>query len=727
MTANRNHNLSAVDRPLALRARGDIRAMSVSFSGQSGHVLKDPLTLELFHLTAEEHFLFDAMREPTSLSQLRRGFEQQFAPRRVTHEALQQGLNNLYRQGLLLGEAIAQGQELMERNDRRRRSEQLQGFFQLLSFRLGSVDATGIVDGLYGKVRWMFSWPVMLMAISAALYSSWILLGHGREVIAKLPSLAELAQPRYLLLWLATVVMVKVIHELAHATTCHHFGGRCHEIGVLLLAFIPCLYCDVTDVWRLPSKWQRIAVSAAGMIAELVIASIALIAWWHTEPGLLHTWCLSLVIVCSIGTLMININPLLRYDGYYILSDLVEVPNLSGRSQGLLPAALKRWLLGQPQSADPLLSRRQRRGLLVYAVATRVYMTLVLLGIFVMLLAWTRPHRLENLVYTLGVLVLAGMLFRPLPSIWQVLRNPTLRASLRGVRLFLFGAGVAAIFVFLFYWPIARTVTGPIVFVPAEGQTVYATTAGELQFAVAPGTRVRKGDVIARLTEPDFEMARVEQHGEREVRRVRYEQLHSMRAWNVEASELLPTAEAALADAESQLEQIRQREEELVVTAPAAGVVVAPPHVERGREEESRLSRWSGSPLDERNLGSWIEPGTVLCMVADSGHLEALLAVDQADVSEIRPGQVVRILLDAAPVRVLEGEVVQVGRRAVQPEASGKPFDESSPYHLIQVRLEEQAARVLVGSRGTAKIEASRSTLGGILVSELRRMFRMPW
>ena len=114
-------------------------------------------------------------------------------------------------------------------------------------------------------------------------------------------------------------------------------------------------------------------------------------------------------------------------------------------------------------------------------------------------------------------------------------------------------------------------------------------------------------------------------------------------------------------------------------------------------------------------------------MVADSGHLEALLAVDQADVPEVRPGQVVRILLDAAPVRVLEGEVVQVGRRAVQPEASGKPSDESSPYHLIQVRLEEQAARVLVGSRGTAKIEASPSTLGGILVSELRRMFRMPW
>jgi len=125
-----NHRLSSTDRPLALRARADIRATPVSFSGLPGVVLKDPLTLELFHLTAEEHFLFDSLQKPTSLSQLpslsqlRRDFEQQFAPRRVSHEALQQGLNQLYRQGLLLGDAPAQGQELLQRSERRAPSTQ---------------------------------------------------------------------------------------------------------------------------------------------------------------------------------------------------------------------------------------------------------------------------------------------------------------------------------------------------------------------------------------------------------------------------------------------------------------------------------------------------------------------------------------------------------------------------------------------------------------------------
>ena len=115
------YQLAAVDRSLALRAREDVEATSVSFSGQQAYVLKDPLTLEMFHLTAEEHFLFQALRETVSLSRLRRLFEARFAPRHVSHEALQQGINNLYNQGLLLGDAPAQGQELLERGDRRRR------------------------------------------------------------------------------------------------------------------------------------------------------------------------------------------------------------------------------------------------------------------------------------------------------------------------------------------------------------------------------------------------------------------------------------------------------------------------------------------------------------------------------------------------------------------------------------------------------------------------------
>ena len=744
---------ATVDRPLLLRARSDTQVTPVQFSGQTAFVLKDPLTLEIFHLTAEEFFLFEKLKQPVALKSLQQAFQARFTPRQISSEQLQQGVNQLYRQGLLLSEAAGQGDELRERADRRRHTERWQSCFKLLSFRVGSIDATRTVDGLYKISRSFFTFPSLVFVLCLFAYALSILLGHGSEALDRLPSLAELSQPRYWLLWLETIATVKVIHELAHAVTCKHFGGRCHEIGLLLLAMMPCLYCDVTDVWRLPSKWQRIAVSSAGMLAELVIASVALIVWWHTEPGLLQSWSLSVVIVCSIGTLLVNANPLLRYDGYYLLSDLVEVPNLADRARGLLPATLQRWLMAEPAPQDALLSVSQRRGLGVYALAARVYMTLVMLAIFIALLAWASPYRLENLIYTLGVVTLAGMLFSPLMGVWHLLRNPAQRFRLRRLRVASFSLVIMVLVAAFFLMPLSRVVQGPALFVPANGQPVFATTGGELQFALPPGTPVKAGDVLVRLYDPISELALVRQQGEFEVRQVRLQQLDSMRAWNERASSELPAAQAAVEGAAAQLKQRQAKAKELVIRATTEGVVVAAPNVlsayprtrlevSSGREslnnqtvmgravnnarDESQLAVWSGSALEARNLGCWVEPGTMLCMVANPGLFEVLVSIDQSDVAEIQPGQSVRILLESSPVRILRGEVVQVARRSIDRAPSNSTVN-TGKYHLVQVRLSEQDPSLLVGSRGTAKIVARRSTLSQRVASQLQGMFRFPW
>jgi len=720
------HPNSAVDRPLVVRARPDVQPARTHFSGQAAYVLKDPLTLELFHLTPEEFFLFENLMQSFSLKGLQQAFEARFAPRRITLQQLQQGVNQLHGQGLLISEAAGQGCQLRERAAQRQRSERLQSVLKLLSFRLGSIDATRLVDRLHGRLQGIFSWPVRLAVLALLGYALLILLGHGGEILASLPSLVELSQPRHWLMWLTTIALVKVLHELAHALTCKHVGGRCHEMGVMLLAFLPCLYCDVTDVWRLPSKWQRIAVSAAGMVAESVVASLALVIWWHTQPGLLQTWCLSVVMVCSVGTLLVNVNPLLRYDGYYILTDLVEVPNLAGRAQGLLPAALRRWLLTESRSDDPLLSPRQRRGLWVYAVAARVYLTLVLLGIFVVLLTWARPYRAENLVYTLGVVTVAGMCFRPLSGIWQLLRNPSLRFRMRRWRLISLALVALGLIAAFFYWPITRSVSGPAVLVPRETQPLYATSAGTLQFALPAGKQVQAGEELARLVDSQAQLAVVRQQGEVEVRQVRYEQLSAMRTWNSRFAQELPTAGAAVKDASAQLAQYQAKASELVIRAPTAGVIVAPPAIDESQREADRLAEWTGSPLEPRNQGCWIEAGTLLCTVADPKRLEVLVAVDQTDAPEVEAGQSVRLLLESSPVRVLKGEVIQVARRAEARTAVDTRID-AGKYHLVEVRLDSPATELLLGTRGTAKIESQRSTLSRIVASELRRMFKLPW
>ena len=719
-------NQSVADRQLALRTRGDLQIAPVSYTGQGTYVVKDPLTLELFHLTAAEHFLLEALRSVCSLRDLQKNFQKRFAPRQITLEALQHGLNQLHSLGLLLSQSSGQGEQLGERARHVKRQQRLQSLFSVLSFRLGSIDATRVVDGLHRLLSWLFSWPMVLAVVSMFGYVCWVLLSDSGTVWQRLPGLQELAQPKYWLLWIGTIAVVKIIHELGHAVTCQHFGGRCHEMGLLLLACLPCLYCDVSDAWRFSGKWQRIAVSAAGMIAEFVLALLAMILWWHTEPGLLNTWCLSVVVVCSVGTLLVNANPLLRYDGYYILSDLVEVPNLSSRSQGLIPNALKRWLVGQPQQPDSLLSKGQVRGMVVYAVLARAYLLLVLLGIFATLLSWAKPYRLENLVYTVGATALLGLVYRPLHSIWKLGRNPAYRMRLRMGRSLLLLASVTVLIGFVLFWPIEQSVVGPAVFVPVESQAIYATMAGELQEALEPGTVVKPGDVIARLENPKTQLQMVQLEGEYEVRRVHYEQLKSTRAWNTRSAEQLPAAQAALTNAQTQLTELRRDAEDLTLRTPIGGVVIAPPEIETESSQDEQLARWSGSPLEVRNQGSWIEPGTVLCTIGNPDQLRVLVAVDQADVPEVQLGQQVRVLVESAPVRVLKGKVLDVARRANKSKKSDSNIDPSR-YHLVQVELSEQNAWLTVGSRATAKIESYRSTLGEMMIRSVRKTLRLPW
>ncbi|QEG36794.1 HlyD family efflux transporter periplasmic adaptor subunit [Bythopirellula goksoeyrii] len=717
--------LATANRLLGLRSRGDIAPVAVSYGGQESFVLKDPLTLEVFQLSAAEMFLFDELRKENSLADLQKCFEAKFAPRTITHAALQQAVAQLFDQGLLVSTAAGQGRELLDRATKRRRNERWQSLVRVLSFRVASWDATATIESLYSNVRWLFSPVVGVAAVTMVVYAIWLLVGHWTQFAARMPSISELTTPNYLLLWLLTIAGVKVLHELGHAVTCRHVGSRCHEMGIMLLALLPCLYCDVSDVWKLPSKWQRMAVSAAGMIVELVIAAGAVILWWHTEPGLLHTWLLGLAIICSISTLAVNANPLLRYDGYYLLADLLEIPNLSGRASGLWGERLRDWLLGQPHTADPLISTIQQRRLAIYAVAARIYSVVILLAIFAMLLAVARPYHLEKIVFLLAGVTVVGMIVGPCLGIWRVIRNPINRYRLRKLRVSLLSAFLAGVAGLLFFYPIRHTVEGSVVFVPAEGHAIYATEPGQLEFALSAGTQVQPGDTIARLVDPQVELSLVEYRGELAEKRMHVDQLKTLRALDPRMSLQLPTAESELRDAESQLAQYNQRASTLDLQAPIAGTVIAPPVVEHKRSS-NRLPTWSGTPLDSKNQQCWVEPGTVLCTIGDPERVSALVTVDERDIAEVEVGDNVRILLGSAPVRILTGTVSQVASRATRTDSELSEID-ANRFHVVEVQLDQQDGQALLGSTGKAKIDANRATIAQLATDFVKRKLRLPW
>ena len=148
--------------------------------------------------------------------------------------------------------------------------------------------------------------------------------------------------------WIAVVVwftllVVILIHELGHAFACRRFGGECHELGIMFLVLIPTPYVDASTAWAFPNKWHRIFVGAAGMIVELFFAAICVFVWLNTNPNeLISQLAFNAMLVAGVSTVIFNANPLLRYDGYYMLSDWLEIPNLQQKSKDYLLGLIKR-------------------------------------------------------------------------------------------------------------------------------------------------------------------------------------------------------------------------------------------------------------------------------------------------------------------------------------------------------------------------------------------------
>jgi putative peptide zinc metalloprotease protein len=579
-----------------------------------------------------------------------------------------------------------------------------------------------------------------VLAALVVLLAASIVVGHFDEVRARLPELSVFVDWRNLVWLLATIGFVKVCHELGHALACKHLGGQVPEMGVLLLVFVPCLYCDVTDAWRFASKWQRILVSAAGMLAELVIASLATIVWWYAQPGLLQMVALDIMVVSTVHTLAVNGNPLLRYDGYYILSDLVESPNLWQRSREALSNLARHWLLGQPAEGDALVPNRHRLWLAAYAVASKAYYAVLFVVIVWGLVRVLHPHHLENLAYALGLTLVGGALVGPVNVGLQFVRNPFRRRELRQGRLAIVATIALVAAIVILAWPVNYYVRAPLVLLPTDAARVYATVDGTLQTALPAGRKVAANEPLARLTNSEIEVELARLEGEHELARVRLDNLEKLRGQDAEAGPKLPAARAEVADRAERLAARRHDADRLALVAPAAGVVIPAPALDRRTPNDGRLPTWSGVLLDEPNRGAWVEPGTLVCLVGDPAKLSAVLLVDDTDVARLAVGQNVRMILEQVPGRVLTGEVVDVARRDVKRSDSAMtaradlaplfaglvPPGRDEAHYQVRVKLDGPAPLLAIGGRGEAKIAAERITLARWLARYFAQTFRLP-
>ncbi len=729
--------VSGLERRLALRRRQDIIAVPQLFSGQRLWAVKDPVTLRYFHLREEEYWVWQALDGQSSLADIQERFESRFAPHRLTYPQLQSFLGVLHQEGLILADAPGQTAELLKRGSALRRKKLLAALSNVLAIRFRGIDPQRFLDWLLARLGWLISRWTLAACFSIVAAAMYLIATKFDLLLSRLPELDSYLTPATVGWLSVTLATTKVLHELGHALACRYFAAECHELGVMFLVFTPCLYCNVSDSWMIESKWRRAAIGTAGVFVELVLAGVATLLWWFSEPGLFNAVCFNVVVVCSASTFIFNGNPLLHYDGYYILADLAEVPNLGQSATTVWREFAAELLLGQPMQREDDYSWGKRLFLGSYAVLSFLYRIFVTVSILWIMHRLLKPQHLEAVVVLLACLVLGGMLIPPLWRTVQFVQDAYWSRQMNGRRAAVSCLSVALAIAAVLLVPLPHRIAAPVVLEAENARRIYVPVAGTMVEGADVGAEVGEGQTVAVLDNPDLKLEIARLRGLRDEQKLRLANLKHRQAGDDKAAAQIPTAEEALADLEERLARRLEDERRLVVRAPLTGTIL-PCRRKPRTQVENELESWAGLPLDRENRGCFLDSGTFLCQIGDPEKFEASLVIDQQDMEFVRAGQEVQIQLDQHPGRHLLGtvrEIAEIDLKVTPAEllpAGTLPTrsDETGVHRPVgtvyqaRVSLESSAMPLLIGEAGRAKVHAAPLSLARRLSRYLSHTFR---
>ena len=736
--------VSSSSRKLAIRVRPDLKARRQRYQGRVYWVVKDPVGLQYFRFEEEEFAILHMLDGQSSLEEIAEQFEANFPPQTIRVEELQSFVGMLHRSGLVLSDAPGQGVQLKKRRDERKRKELIGSVSNVLSFRFRGFDPERLLNMIYPLVRWFFSTSVTVLSIVLALCALSLVIVQFDEFQSRLPSFQTFFAAQNWLLIAGVLGVTKVIHEFGHGLSCKHFGGECHEMGVMLLVLTPCLYCNVSDSWMLPSRWHRAAIGAAGMYVEIVIASIATFIWWTSEPGFLNYLCLNIIFISSVSTILFNANPLLRYDGYYILSDILEIPNLRQKASTILSRKLGSWCLGLEEPEDPFLPKRNQVLFALYTVASSVYRWVILLSILYFLNKVFEPYGLKIIGQMIALVSLYGLIVMPMSKVYKFFRVPGRWSKVKKVRMVTTLGVLAAVVWAVLFIPLPSSVMCEFELQPRAAKSVYVEVEGTLEeLLVEPGQHVEAGDLLARLSNIDLLLEIEQFRGERDTLGEQLISLQQIRFRDDQASLQLEIVEEQLASVSEQLDQKVRDARRLELVAPVSGTVIPPPRRrDTQADEQVELASWSGSPLEKENLGATFLPDgphNLLCQIGDPDQWDAVLVIDQREFDLVTSGQKVRIMFEESSYHVFISTIDSIAddeMEAVSPRlasTSGGPVPSqadadgvlrplSTSYQAV-VRLDNSLGLLRNGLIGQARIKTHERTLASRLYRYLSRTF----
>ncbi len=693
---------------LQVKLRADLIVQPQFYEGMTHYVIKDPLALKYFRFKQEEYFLLQQLDGTHNLQDVKRAFERKYRPQTITIEDLMRFVAQLHEASLIHVDTTEQAKVLMKRRRKNFWKKFGQFFANILYIKIPLIDPERLLNAMYPFFRWIFTRTFVTLSSCLMLAAVVLVISQWSTFQAKLPEFQSFFNWRSIVYFWCSLAVIKVIHEFGHGLTAKHYGGEVHEMGMLFLVLTPALYCDVTDSWLLPNKWKRIWISAAGIYVECFLASIATFIWWNTEEGLLNSLMMATMFICSVNTIMFNANPLLRYDGYYVMSDWLEIPNLRIKSTQFFGHVFQEKVLGLEVPQQNYMPKSRRTLFVTYAVASYLYRWFVTFSIIFFLSQVLKPYGLQSISYMLAFSSLVPLLLMPIFKIFKFVRQPGRMRKVKKARAAACFAGAAVVVAAILLIPTPLRVKGTLVLMPAQPATVYAEVPGRLvEIFVRDGELVREGQPLAVLSNLDKLKEREEYQKEQKIFSAKYDTY--FRSTNLADRGIANQFLQQALDKEPLITKVSEQIDRLNLYAPRDGQVIGVPHRE--------------------TLHQWFEAGKPFCQVGDPTKLEAHLILDQSDVDLIERDDRVWVKIHGLSERTIVANVEQIAKRnqdeippelshmaggeiaAKQDEKTGQAKPINSVYE-VTIAIDNSDLSLQPGLRGFAKIDGGYCTMG---------------
>lgn len=650
---------------LCLRLRKDLRW--IPFRDSERWVVLDPISNTYFYFNALEHQLALQLDGSRASGEILRRNQNHTANDPPSPEWLEMFLSKLLRAELLETPPslrISTGQMQTPHGSSHRGASWKSWISNPLSIRIPLLRPG--IDGLWAKMlaALCFAPAVVATVITLLACVSFLVL---MKVLSRpeelLYDLSKIQGDRWLVL-AAVLMITKSLHEFGHYLACVRLRVRCAEIGLLLLCFTPCLYCDTTDSWKLQSRWQRAGIAAAGVYFELILAILGGWMFLNYPTGLWHVLGGGMWLMCTVGTFILNANPLFRYDGYFVLSDLLRAPNLAAQAnqaiwQGFI-ALLGGRALRQEEYDVPL------RWLIPFAIASIAYRGLVLAGIFLFLWRFLLPMGLGVPFLLLSCVMLFGLFRGSVNQSHSVLAELFAREPISWKRLFAFllvvgGLGFAALF-----WPLPHRLVHRGYVERTNSVPMYAASHGVLTEVANWKEPIRAGQTVLRLRNSELELEVLQAEHKHQLLVERLRILEQAKSVDESVISEIPTVEQLLKESAATRDMLREERSRLDLVAPNDGVFIPKDAWVTTGFQQGGATREFEPVVSERNLGLRLQRGQLLGWFEVPGESQAIVLVPMSTLRHLQTGRSVRFLSDAYPNRALPGTIVSIARDPVE-------------------------------------------------------------